>query len=67
MVNSESLLGAKPDDSGVVIGYQIDEFTCTLLAEHFVAQLHIHPCFKCKVSTVMHLPLEPGYEDSLPT
>ena len=27
-VNSESVMGVNPGDSGVVIGYQVDEFTC---------------------------------------
>ena len=29
MDDSESAMGIKPGDSGVVIGYQVDEFTCT--------------------------------------
>ena len=29
MVNSKSVMGIKPGDSSVVIGYQVDEFTCT--------------------------------------
>ena len=37
MVNSKFVGSIKPDDSGVVIGYWFDEFTCTWLAEHFVA------------------------------
>ena len=28
-VDTESVVGIKPGDSGVVIGYQVDEFTCT--------------------------------------
>ena len=28
-VDSESVMAIKPDDSGVVIGYQVDEFTHT--------------------------------------
>ena len=36
MVNSKSVVGFKPDDSGLVIGYQIEEFTCIWSAEHFV-------------------------------
>ena len=32
-VNSESAMGIKPGDSGVVIGYQIDEFMHTWSAE----------------------------------
>ena len=33
-VNSESPMGVKPGDSGVVIGYQVDEFTHTWSAVH---------------------------------
>ena len=33
MVNSESMMGIKPGDSGVAIGYQADEFTHTWSAE----------------------------------
>ena len=36
-VDSESAIGIKPGDSGVVIGYQVDEFTHTWSAEQFVA------------------------------
>ena len=36
-VDSESMVETKPDDSSVVTGFPVDEFTCTLLAEHFVA------------------------------
>ena len=32
-VDSESVVGIKPGDSGVVIGYQVDEFTHTWSAE----------------------------------
>ena len=32
-VDSDSVMGIKPGDSGVVIGYQVDEFTCTWSAE----------------------------------
>ena len=35
MVISESVMGVKPGDSGVVIGYQVDEFTHTWSAEWF--------------------------------
>ena len=45
MVNSESVVGMKPGDSGVVIGYQVDDFIHTWLAEHFVASSHIYPGF----------------------
>ena len=37
MFNSESVVSIKPGDSGVVIGYQVDEFSHTLSVEHFVA------------------------------
>ena len=63
MGNSESVMGIKPGDSGVVIGYQVDEFTCTWSAEQFVACSHIYPGFTVKVSSLTHFPLEPGYED----
>ena len=63
MVNSESAMGIKPDDSGVVIGYQVDKFTHTWSAEQFVACSHIHPGFTCKVSSLTHFPMELGCED----
>ena len=63
MVNSESVMGIKPGDSGVVIGYQIDEFTCTWSTEQFVAHSHIYPGFTGKVLSLTHFPLEPGCED----
>ena len=62
MVNSESTVGVKPGDSGEVIGYQVDEFTCTWSAEWFVAHSHIYTGFTGKVSSLTHFPLEPGYE-----
>ena len=40
-VNSESVVGVKPDDSGVVIGYQFNEFTHTWSAEWIVSHSHI--------------------------
>ena len=36
MVDSKSLVGIKPGDSIVFTGYQVDEFTCTWLAKHFL-------------------------------
>ena len=57
------LWALKPGDSGVVIGYQVDEFTCTWSAEQFVAHSHIYPGFTGKVSSLIHFPLEPGCED----
>ena len=62
-VISESVMGVKPGDSGVVIGYQVDEFTCTWSAEQFVAHSHIYPGFTGKVSSLTHFPLEPRGED----
>ena len=61
--NSESVVGVKPGDSFEVIGYQVDEFTCTLSAEHLIAQSHIYPGFMGKMSTLTYFPLEPGCED----
>ena len=61
-VNSDSVVGIKPGDSGVLIGYQVDEFTCTWSAEQFVAHSHIYPGFTGKVSSLTHFPLEPGCE-----
>ena len=63
MVSSESVVLIKPGDSGVVIGYQVDEFTCTWSAEWFVAHSHIYPWFTDKMSSLTHFSLEPGYED----
>ena len=59
----ESVVGIKPSDSGMVIGYQVNEFTCTWSAEWFVAHSHIYPGFTGKVSSLTHFPLEPGCED----
>ena len=63
MVDHESAVCIKPGDSGLVIGYQFNEFTCTWSAEQFVAHSHIYPGFIGKVSSLTHLPLEPGCED----
>ena len=53
-VDSDSVMGIKPGDSGVVIGYQVDEFTHTWSAEQFVAHSHIYPGFTGKVSSLTH-------------
>ena len=63
MVDSDSVMGIKPGDSSVVIGYQVDEFTRTWSAEWFVAHSHIYPGFTDKVSLLTHFPLKPGCED----
>ena len=62
-VNSDSVIDIKPGDSGVVIGYQVDESTRTWSAEWFVACSHIYPGFTSKVSSLTHFLLEPGCED----
>ena len=36
IVNSASVVAILPGDSGVVIGFQLDAFTHTWLAEHFM-------------------------------
>ena len=51
VVDSDSVMGIKPGDSGVVIGHQVDEFTHTWFAEWFVAHSHIYPGFADKVSS----------------
>ena len=63
VVNSDSVMSIKPGDSGVVIGYQVNEFTHTWSVEQFVAHSHIYPGFTAKVSSLTHFPLEPGCED----
>ena len=63
MVNSKSVMGVKPSDSGVMIGYQVDEFTHTCSAEWVVAHSHIYPGFTGKGSSLTQFPLEPGCED----
>ena len=62
-VDPDSVMGIKPGDSSVVIGYQVDEFTHTWSAEWFVAHSHIYPRFTGKVSSLTHFPLETGCED----
>ena len=64
-VSSESVVDIKPGDSSVLVGYQLDEFTHTWLAECFVAQLYIYPGFTGKLSTHTDFPAESGYEDYL--
>ena len=58
-----STLNLWSGDSGVVIGYQVDEFTHAWSAEWFLAHSHIYPGFMGKVSSLTYLPLEPGCED----
>ena len=63
MVDSESVMVFKPGDLGVLIQYQVDEFTHTWSAEQFVVHYHIYPGFTAKVASLTHFPLEPGCED----
>ena len=56
-VDSESVMGTKSGDSSVVIGFQVDEFTCTWSTEWFVAHSHIYPRFTGKMSSLTHFPL----------
>ena len=60
VVNPDSVMAVKPGDSGVVIGYQVDEFTRTWSAEWFVASSHIYPGFTGKVSSLTHFPWNQG-------
>ena len=41
MIDSESVVGIKPGDSGVVCGYQVHEFTGISSAEHVYSITHI--------------------------
>ena len=59
-VISDSVMGIKPGDSGVVIGYQVGEFTCTWSAEQFVACSHIYSGFTGRVSSLTHFPWKQG-------
>ena len=57
------MVGIKLGDSGLVIGYQVDVFTCTWSAEWFVAHSHIDPGFTGKVSSLTLFPWNWGCED----
>ena len=63
MVSSIFVVGIKPGDASVVIGYQVDAFTHTWLVKHFVAQSHIYIHFTGKVSMLTHFLFEPRCED----
>ena len=63
-VDSESAMGIKPDDSGLVIGYHVDAVYSHLVCRvQFVAHSHIYPGLTGKVSSLTHCTLEPGCED----
>ena len=42
-VNSRFVVGISPGDSGVVLRYPIDDFTCAWSVEYFVGQSHHLP------------------------
>ena len=58
MAGPKAVVGIKP---GYQCGhwYQVDEFTHTLLVEHFVGQSYIYPDVMGKVSALTQFPLEP--------
>ena len=58
-VNSKSVVVVKYVDSGLVIGYQVDELTYTS-AGHFIAQSHIYPALMVVLSMLAHFPIESG-------
>ena len=62
-VNSESVVDIQCGDSGVVIGYQVEEFTHTWSIEWFAAHSHIYHGFMGKAPSLNHLLPEPGCED----
>ena len=55
-VNSESVVGIKPGDSGVMIECVADGFIHTWSVEQFVAHSHTYPGFTVKVSSLTHFP-----------
>ena len=59
----KSVVGIKPGDSGVVIGYQVGEFTHTCSAEYLIAWSHVYPGFTDKVSILIHFLFKPDCED----
>ena len=62
-VHFESVVGIKPGDSGVVIGYQVDGFTSSWSIECFIAGSPIYPGFTGKVSILTPFSLKPCCED----
>ena len=60
MIDCESVVGIIPDDSGIAIGYLVDEFTYIWSAEHFIALSHIYTCFMGKASTFTNFQLNQG-------
>ena len=62
-VDTESVVGMKPSDSGVLIGYQVNQCTHTWSTECFVGHLHVYPGLMGKVSTLTQFPPELECED----
>ena len=63
MIDSESVVGVKPDYSSVVIVYQVDNFICSCLAECFVDGSPIYLKFMGKDSALPSFPHELACED----
>ena len=63
MINSKSVVGIKPGDSGVMIGYQVDEFTDTWLVRHFLLSHTITLVLQARCQHSTHFPLELGCEN----
>ena len=62
-VDSDSVMGVKPGDCGVVIGYQVDEFTCTCLQSSFCGPLPHLSWVHWQGVIINPFSLEPGCED----
>ena len=62
-VDSESMVDIKPGDSGVVIGYQVDEFNHVWSVAQVVAHTYIYCGIRGKVSSLTHFLLKLGFED----
>ena len=57
------MVGVRHADSGVVLGYQVDELAHTCLVELSIAESHIYPRIMSKVPTLIHFLLELCCED----
>ena len=57
------MMGVLPDDSCVVVGYQVEGSAHTWSAEWFAAHSHIYHGFMGDVSSLNHFSLELGSED----
>ena len=55
----------EPDDSNMVIGYQVDKCTFNWSVENFVTWSHIYAGFTAKLSSLTHFQLEPVCGDCL--